>query len=549
MKKLLIANRGEIAVRIIRTCREMGISPIAVYSECDRTALHVRLADEAHAIGPSAPRESYLRIDRIVDVAKKAGVDAIHPGYGFLAENDQFAVAVADAGITFVGPTARAIETMGSKTAARTAAMRAGVPVVPGTEEALGPDVADAVIADRAREVGYPVLVKAVAGGGGKGMRTVLDPGGLSGAIRAARSEAGTAFGNAAVYLERRITRPRHIEIQLLGDADGTVVPFVERECSIQRRHQKVVEESPSLAVSPALRAKMTSAAAAVARAVGYTNAGTIEFLLDEDGHFYFLEMNTRLQVEHPITEMVTGSDLVRWQIRIARGEKIDLDPETLLRPRGHAIECRIYAEDPDNGFLPSPGRILELRTPGGPGIRDDSGVTAGLDVPIFYDPMISKLVAWADDRPLAISRMRRALSEVLRRRHQDDTAVLRLAGGSTGVRKRRLPHLVSRRGARGPQRPAIRRTVRGGPGGCRHRRCAPGGARARERAARGRRPVPGPVRQRRSLEVRRAGRRAEGPLTSMQYRDRGRWPYPSRFGVAPGRDVCSHRGRTHAAG
>jgi acetyl-CoA carboxylase biotin carboxylase subunit len=412
MKKLLIANRGEIAVRIIRTCREMGISPVAVYSECDRTALHVRHADEAYPIGPSAPRESYLRIDRIVDAAKKAGADAVHPGYGFLAENEDFAAAVTGAGLTFVGPTPRAIETMGSKTAARTAAIGAGVPVVPGTEEALGPDVADAVIAERARAIGYPVLVKAVAGGGGKGMRTVTDPAELSGAIRAARSEASAAFGDAAVYLERRITRPRHIEVQLLGDVHGTVVPFVERECSIQRRHQKVVEESPSLAVSPALRAKITSAAAAVARAVGYTNAGTIEFLVDEDDHFYFLEMNTRLQVEHPVTEAVTGLDLVRWQIRIARGEKIDLDPVKLLEPRGHAIECRIYAEDPDNGFLPSPGRILELRTPGGPGIRDDSGAVAGLDVPIFYDPMISKLVAWADDRPQAVSRMRRALAE-----------------------------------------------------------------------------------------------------------------------------------------
>ena len=390
----------------------MGISPVAVYSECDRTALHVRLADEAYAIGPSAPRESYLRIDRLVDVAKKAGADAVHPGYGFLAENSDFAEAATAAGITFIGPSPRAIETMGSKTAARTAAMRAGVPVVPGTEEALGPDVEDSVIATRAREIGYPVLVKAVAGGGGKGMRTVAEPAELSGAIRAARSEAGSAFGDAAVYLERRLASPRHIEIQLLGDAHGTVLPFVERECSIQRRHQKVVEESPSLAVSPALRTKMTSAAAAVAKAVGYTNAGTIEFLLDQDGHFYFLEMNTRLQVEHPITEMVTGTDLVRWQIRIARGERLDLDPSTLLTPRGHAIECRIYAEDPDNGFLPSPGRILALRAPGGPGIRDDSGTAAGLEVPIFYDPMISKLVVWADDRPQAVSRMRRALAE-----------------------------------------------------------------------------------------------------------------------------------------
>jgi acetyl-CoA carboxylase, biotin carboxylase subunit len=414
LKKILIANRGEIAVRVIRACRELNISPVAVYSECDRAALHVRLADEAYAIGPSAPRDSYLRIDRIVEAAKKSDADAVHPGYGFLAENEDFAAAVRDAGVTFIGPTPAAIETMGSKTAARTAAKRAGVPVVPGTEEPLSPDVPDADIAAAASRIGFPLLVKAVAGGGGKGMRTVGEPSELANAVRAARSEAGAAFGDAAVYLERRLTRPRHIEVQLLGDEHGTVVPFVERECSIQRRHQKVVEETPSLAVTPQLRRAITSAAAAVARAVGYTNAGTIEFLLDERGSFYFLEMNTRLQVEHPITEMVTGLDLVRWQIRIARGERLDVDPDRLLAPNGHAVECRIYAEDPDNGFLPSPGRIRQLRVPGGPGIRDDSGATAGLDVPIFYDPMISKLVAWAEDRPLAIARMRRALREYL---------------------------------------------------------------------------------------------------------------------------------------
>ena len=401
-------------MRIIRACRELGVSPVAVYSECDRNALHVRFADEAYAIGPSAPRESYLRIEAIVDAARKSGADGVHPGYGFLAENEDFAAAVRDAGLTFIGPSPEAIETMGSKTAARTAARRAGVPVVPGTEDQLSVDVSDEQIAASAAAIGYPLLVKAVAGGGGKGMRTVADPSDLAGAVRAARSEAGTAFGDATVYLERRLTRPRHIEVQLLGDVHGTVLPFVERECSIQRRHQKVVEETPSLAVSPALRASMTSAAAQVARAVGYTNAGTIEFLLDEDGRFYFLEMNTRLQVEHPITEMVSGVDLVRWQIRIARGERIDLDPSQLIRPHGHAIECRIYAEDPDNNFLPSPGRIQQLRAPAGPGIRDDSGATAGLDVPIFYDPMISKLVAWAEDRPLAIARMQRALGEYL---------------------------------------------------------------------------------------------------------------------------------------
>ena len=414
MKKILIANRGEIAVRVIRACRELNISPVAVYSECDRAALHVRLADEAYAIGPSAPRESYLRIDRIVEVAKKSGADAVHPGYGFLAENEDFAAAVRDAGVTFIGPTPAAIETMGSKTAARTAAKRAGVPVVPGTEDPLAPDVPDGDIAAAAERIGFPLLVKAVAGGGGKGMRTVGDRSDLANAVRAARSEAGAAFGDAAIYLERRLTRPRHIEVQLLGDEHGTVVPFVERECSIQRRHQKVVEETPSLAVTREVRHAMTAAAAAVAKAVGYTNAGTIEFLLDEHGSFYFLEMNTRLQVEHPITEMVTGLDLVRWQIRIARGERLDVDPERLLTPNGHAVECRVYAEDPDNAFLPSPGRIRQLRVPGGPGIRDDSGATAGLDVPIFYDPMISKLVAWAEDRPLAIARMRRALREYL---------------------------------------------------------------------------------------------------------------------------------------
>jgi len=410
----MIANRGEIAVRIIRACREMDISPVAVFSECDRAALHVRLADEAYAIGPSAPRESYLRIDGIIDAAKRSGADAVHPGYGFLAENSAFAQAVVDAGLTFIGPTPRAIELMGSKTAARTAATDAGVPVVPGTAQPLAADVSDDAVAQIARGIGYPLLVKAVAGGGGKGMRTVTDPADLSSALRAARSEAGSAFGDASVYIERRLTRPRHIEVQLLGDHHGTVLPFVERECSIQRRHQKVVEETPSLAVTPAIRSAMTSAAAAVARRVGYTNAGTIEFLLDESGHFYFLEMNTRLQVEHPITEMVSGIDLVRWQIRIARGEKLDLDPARLLQPTGHAIECRIYAEDPDRNFLPSPGRVLQLRVPSGPGIRDDSGATAGLDVPIFYDPMISKLIAWAEDRPSAIARMRRALGEYL---------------------------------------------------------------------------------------------------------------------------------------
>jgi len=412
VKKILIANRGEIAVRVIRACRDMGIEAVAIYSECDRAALHVRLADEAWPVGPNPPRESYLRIDRIVDIARRSGADAIHPGYGFLAENEDFAAACRDAGVTFIGPTPEAIALMGSKTAARQAAMRAGVPVVPGTEEPLDESVSDDTVRAIAERIGYPLMLKAVAGGGGKGMRMVSAPEDLASALRAARSEAGSAFGDSAVYLERRIMQPRHIEVQLLGDHHGTVVPFVERECSLQRRHQKVIEESPSIAVSAETRRAITTAAASVARTVGYTNAGTIEFLLDERERFYFLEMNTRLQVEHPVTEMVTGVDLVAWQIRIARGERLTLDPDALLTPMAHAIECRVYAEDPDSGFMPSPGKILGLRVPQGPGVRDDSGAYEGGDVPIHYDPMISKLITWGESRTHALARMRRALGE-----------------------------------------------------------------------------------------------------------------------------------------
>ena len=410
--KILIANRGEIAVRVMRACREMGIPTVAVYSDCDRDARHVREADEAVHIGPSEAVRSYLRIEGIVEAARRSGADAIHPGYGFLAENAAFARACTDAGLTFIGPTAEAISLMGSKTAARTAAIRAGVPVVPGTEQPLDAGVPDEKIASLADKIGYPIVVKAVAGGGGKGMRVVEDPAELSASIRAARSEAGAAFGDTSIYLERRIARPRHIEIQLLGDHFGNVVPFVERECSIQRRHQKVVEESPSIAVGPELRRRIAEAAAAVARTVNYTNAGTIEFLLDEDGSFYFLEMNTRLQVEHPVTEMVTNTDLVQWQIRIARGERLDIDPVHALTPQGHAIECRIYAEDPDQGFMPSPGLIRGIRPAAGPGIRDDSGVASGYAVPVYYDSLIAKLVAWAGSRDEAIARMARALRE-----------------------------------------------------------------------------------------------------------------------------------------
>jgi acetyl-CoA carboxylase biotin carboxylase subunit len=409
---VLIANRGEIAVRIIRACRDMGLGAIAVYSECDREALHVRLADAAYPIGASPAAESYLNIDRIIGVARRAGAALVHPGYGFLAENEDFAQACVDAGLTFVGPSPAAIALMGSKTAARRAAIAAGVPVVPGLETPFADDATDAEIVETARRIGFPLVVKAVAGGGGKGMRTVARAEDLLPAVRTARSEAGSAFGDTAVYLERRLARPRHIEIQLLGDHHGTVLPFVERECSIQRRHQKVVEESPSPVLDPDTRRRMAECAARVATAVGYTNAGTIEFLLDEDGQFYFLEMNTRLQVEHPVTEMVTGVDLVQWQLRIARSEKLTVSPSHALTPIAHAIECRVYAEDPDLGFMPSPGLVRALAVPGGPGVRDDCGVAPGFEIPLAYDSMISKLVVWGATRAEAIARLGRALDE-----------------------------------------------------------------------------------------------------------------------------------------
>jgi acetyl-CoA carboxylase biotin carboxylase subunit len=412
LQKILIANRGEIAVRLIRACRDMNLASVAVYSDCDGAARHVRMADEAVAIGPSPPTESYLRIDAIVSAALAAGADAVHPGYGFLAENAALAQACAAAGLTFIGPRPEVIARMGSKTEARRAAKAAGLPLVPGTLDALGPETPDGDLQRLAAQIGFPLMVKAVAGGGGKGMRLARAADELLGAVRASRSEAQSAFGDGAVYFERWLARPRHVEVQVLGDRFGTVLPFVERECSVQRRHQKLVEETPSPAVSAALRAEITRAAAALASSVGYTNAGTVEFLLDADGGFYFLEMNTRLQVEHPITEAVTGVDLVQWQIRIARGERLTLDAEALLRPRGHAIECRIYAEDPDAGFLPSPGAIETFEVPHGPGIRDDSGVEAGADIPVFYDALISKLIAWGTDRPEALARMQRALRE-----------------------------------------------------------------------------------------------------------------------------------------
>lgn len=405
--KILIANRGEIAVRVIRACREMGIGTVAVYSEADRTALHVRLADEAYLIGPAPSPQSYLKIDRIIETAKLAGATAIHPGYGFLSENAEFAMRCEEEGLIFIGPSSHAIRAMGGKTSGRRLASQAGVPVVPGTTR----DLTDLEVLQAVREIGLPVVIKASAGGGGKGMRIVSTEAILASAIRATRSEASAAFGNAAIYVERYVGAARHIEIQVMADTQGNVVYLGERECSLQRRHQKVIEESPSPFVDPELRRRMGEAAVRVARAVDYTNAGTMEFLVDPSKNFYFLEMNTRLQVEHPITEMVTGLDLVKEQIRIAAGEVLSVRQDE-VRLRGHAIECRIYAEDPFNNFMPSPGRIRALRTPGGPGLRIESAIYEGCDVPIHYDPLISKLVVWGRDRVEAIARVRRALAE-----------------------------------------------------------------------------------------------------------------------------------------
>ncbi len=406
--KILVANRGEIAVRVIRACREMDIVSVAVYSEADRGALHVRLADEAYPIGPAPSRESYLSIERLLEAARRSGAAAIHPGYGFLAENAEFARACEEAAIVFIGPRSETIRLMGEKTSARREAVAAGVPVVPGTLEPLD-DLA--ALEREAARIGYPVMLKAAAGGGGKGLRLVAGAAELAASLERARGEALSAFGDARVYLEKAIVKPRHIEIQVLADHHGHAVHLFERECSIQRRHQKVVEESPSPFVTPELRARMGEMAVALVRRAGYRNAGTLEFLVDAERNPYFLEMNTRLQVEHPVTEMVTGLDLVKLQIRVAEGESLPFRQED-LRQTGHAIECRVYAEDPERNFMPSPGRILTLRVPSGPGVRDDSGVTEGDEVPIHYDPLISKLVAFGASREEAIRRMRRAVSE-----------------------------------------------------------------------------------------------------------------------------------------
>ena len=408
-RKILIANRGEIAVRIIRACRELNVAPVAVYSEADATALHVRLADEAYLLGPAPSIESYLRIDRIIEAAKQSGAEAVHPGYGFLAENAAFARAVADAGLTFIGPSPAAMELMGSKTNARRAALAAGAPVVPGTTESLR-SIEDA--RTTAAELGYPVMLKAAAGGGGKGMRLVASEAELAAAFETAQSEAASAFGDSSVYLEKAVERPRHIEMQIFADAHGNCVHLGERECSIQRRHQKVIEECPSPINAPNLRAQMGAAAIRVARAADYVGAGTVEFLVsDVTREFYFLEMNTRLQVEHPVTELVTGVDLVREQITVAAGAPLSFT-QAEIEWRGHAIECRVYAEDPEQNFMPSPGRITALRLPQGPAVRDDGGVYQGAEVSIYYDPLISKLAVWGRTRAEAIDRLRRALDE-----------------------------------------------------------------------------------------------------------------------------------------
>ena len=408
--KVLIANRGEIALRVIRACHELGVRAVAVYSDADARAPHVRAADEAVHIGPAPSAESYLKGDRLVEAALRVGAEAIHPGYGFLSEREWFARAVRDAGLVFIGPPAEAIAAMGSKTAARQLAIAAGVPVVPGTTEPLRDEADARAVAER---FGYPVLLKAAAGGGGKGMRVVREVGSLGSSLETARREAKAAFGDDAVYVEKYIVGPRHVEIQVLGDTHGTMLSLNERECSVQRRHQKMIEEAPSVAVTPELRRRMGETAVRAASAAGYVNAGTCEFLLDANGDFYFLEMNTRLQVEHPVTELVTGLDLVQWQLRIAAGERLPFKQEEIV-PRGWALECRITSEDPANGFLPSTGRVRYLHLPSGPGVRWDGGIESGSEVTLYYDPMLAKLIVWAPSRELAIQRMHRALSELV---------------------------------------------------------------------------------------------------------------------------------------
>jgi acetyl-CoA carboxylase biotin carboxylase subunit len=408
-KKVLVANRGEIAVRILRACRELGIESVAVYSEADRSALHVRYADEAYLLGPAPSRDSYLRADKIIDIARRCHADAIHPGYGFLAERESFAAACAEAGIVFIGPKPSAIAAMGDKMRARQTVLAAGVPVVPGTEGSGG--MRDEELLREAARIGFPLLIKASAGGGGKGMREVTSLGEMQDLLTSARREAESSFGDGNVYLEKLVEGARHIEIQILADQHGNVIHLGERDCSLQRRHQKLIEEAPSPFVDDDLRSKMGAVAVRAAKSVDYQSAGTIEFLVDKDRNFYFLEMNTRLQVEHPVTEVATGVDIVAEQMRIARGRQLSYSQQD-IQLRGHAIECRINAEDPYNGFLPSTGRITHSLLPTGPGVRVDTGVYPGFEITPFYDPLIAKLIVWGETRGQAILRMRRALEE-----------------------------------------------------------------------------------------------------------------------------------------
>lgn len=408
MKKILVANRGEIALRVMRSAREMGIKTVAVYSEADRHSPHVRYADEAVCIGPPASKDSYLRGDKIVEVAKTLGVDGIHPGYGFLSENAAFAKLVEENGITFIGPTPEAIEVMGDKLSAKEAAKKFNIPMVPGSDGAIHSAEEVRELCDR---IGYPVLIKASAGGGGKGMRVVESADQLAEQMQRAQSEALSAFGDGSVFIEKYVGSPKHIEVQILGDNYGNIVYVFERECSVQRRHQKVVEEAPSSCLTPEKRKAIGEAAVMVGKSCAYIGAGTVEFLVDEELNFYFLEMNTRLQVEHPVSEMISGVDLVKEQIKVARGEKLSFTQED-LSIRGHALELRVYAEDPTNNFLPDIGRLVEYQKPEGPGIRVDDGFEAGMDIPIYYDPMIAKLVAYGKDRTEAIDRMLRAIQE-----------------------------------------------------------------------------------------------------------------------------------------
>jgi acetyl-CoA carboxylase biotin carboxylase subunit len=407
-KKILVANRGEIAVRVLRACREMNIASVTVYSDADRNALHTRYADEVYYLGAAPATDSYLKIDSIIDVAKRSGAEAVHPGYGFLAENTKFARACEDSGIVFIGPTAKAIELLGDKIASKKTMTKAKIPVIPGSDGAVEEEPLAIKIAE---EIGFPVLIKAAGGGGGKGMRVVVDRNELMSSMKQAMNEARSTFGNPTIFIEKFLQAPRHIEFQILADNHGNVVHLFERECSVQRRHQKLVEEAPSAIMTPELREKMGTAAVKAVKASRYTNAGTVEFMVDQNRDFYFLEMNTRLQVEHPVTELITGVDIVKEQFRIAAGEKLSLKQEE-LGMNGAAIECRISAEDPENNFAPSTGKISKLIEPGGIGVRVDSGIYEGFDVPIYYDPLIAKLLSWAPTRQSAIMRMKRALSE-----------------------------------------------------------------------------------------------------------------------------------------